>query len=291
MSIFNRSKYALAIAGAVIGSGMAHAATLSSDAYAARATVGALNLVSADAVVGQTSGSTPGAYNNTGTLASVNQSTNIGVSGLATLSDRITAGIADERASSNGTTTATGTITLAAPTVALNSTITLPIIGTTTTTLLGLSADAITSTSTVTNMGGVLTATGLSSIANLQFNGALAPLASIVALLGGTLNGSAAANSTFSLLGNTVVLTLNEQIRSSAADMLGIETNALHLSLNGYQLLGGGVLSGDFVLGHSAASISGAVPEPASSAMMIAGFGLVGAALRGTRRQPRTMLA
>ena len=38
-------------------------------------------------------------------------------------------------------------------------------------------------------------------------------------------------------------------------------------------------------------SLAGAVPEPANWALMIVGFGAVGAAMRGARRKPAATLA
>ena len=284
MSLLHRSKWVLAIAGALVGSGMARAATFSSSANAATARLAGVAIVSTDALSRQGSAG----YSQTGSAATLDLSGTLFSLLNTSLIGGVSGGLATTGVTSNGTTTASGTVTLAKPSIGFDSAITLPFLGTTVASLFGIDAGAITSTSTVTSMGGVLTATGLSSITNLQFSGLASPLA----LLVGNAYLNPAANLSFSL-GNTLSLTLNEQIRTATADSLGLETNALHLSLNGYQI-GGTALTGDVILGHSAARIAGvtaAVPEPASWALMVLGFGLIGGTLRGARRAARPMMA
>ncbi|MBO9580468.1 MAG: PEP-CTERM sorting domain-containing protein [Sphingobium sp.] len=65
-----------------------------------------------------------------------------------------------------------------------------------------------------------------------------------------------------------------------------MQTNAIHLSLMDY-LFDGKLLNGDVILGHSEASIKGyspAVPEPATWAMLIGGFALVGSCMRRSQK-------
>lgn len=152
-------------------------------------------------------------------------------------------------------------------------------------TLLGLSADTIRSTSAVGSAGG-LDATGSSTLAGLSLDG--------LGIAGLSIDGSLFVNPNANtvlvdILGLRIVL--NEQIRTGdGLSALGIETNALHISFDNF-LLGTNLLNGDVIAGHSQASITGyepaapAVPEPASWALMIAGFGLIGTALRRRHRR------
>ena len=83
----------------------------------------------------------------------------------------------------------------------------------------------------------------------------------------------------FSGVGLSIIL--NEQILSSG----GIETNAIHIAFNDFAL-GTGLKNGDIILAHTEAFATtgsggpGAVPEPATWAMMLIGFGAVGAGMR-----------
>ncbi|MDO6416905.1 PEPxxWA-CTERM sorting domain-containing protein [Sphingomonas sp. BIUV-7] len=83
--------------------------------------------------------------------------------------------------------------------------------------------------------------------------------------------------------GHRVVL--NEQIltenMSGDAFVRSLTTNALHIRFTGYAIPGS-ALSGDVIAGQSRVSVSTTadVPEPATWAMMMLGFGLIGATIR-----------
>jgi len=107
------------------------------------------------------------------------------------------------------------------------------------------------------------------------------------------------SNGTTTIAPNSVVwdqdgyrIVLNEQIftdeTTGGATVRSLTTNAYHVTFTNYI----GSLSGDVIAGQSRVSVTtaGEVPEPATWAMMIAGFGLIGAALRRPIR-PASALA
>ena len=152
-------------------------------------------------------------------------------------------------------------------------------------TTLGLTADTINSTTTVTRLGNSVLFTGTSVFKNLHLE------------LRSLLNFGLAANA--QVLPNTVLIdqlgiriVLNEQIVGGNGDTSqALTTNAINIRLNNY-LLGGRSLTGNLIVGNSYASIdiddaiipTPGVPEPAVWLQLIAGFGLTGAVLR--RRKP-----
>ena len=152
-------------------------------------------------------------------------------------------------------------------------------------TTLGLTADTINSTTTVTRLGNSVLFTGTSVFKNLHLE------------LRSLLNFGLAANA--QVLPNTVLIdqlgiriVLNEQIVGGNGDTSqALTTNAIDIRLNNY-LLGGRSLTGNLIVGNSYASIdiddaiipTPGVPEPAVWLQLIAGFGLTGAVLR--RRKP-----
>ncbi|MDY7574834.1 PEP-CTERM sorting domain-containing protein [Actimicrobium sp. CCI2.3] len=166
---------------------------------------------------------------------------------------------------------------------------------------LGLTADALQSTSQISLINGLLQGTNtLNSFANVSLD--LSSLISLTSLSlpGSSLNRSinlstiagatpvantTLGGSTGSLLASLgIMLTLNEQFNTctSLLTSCSVETNALHLIIDPAIA---GLAAVDLKLGHSyAAATVSAVPEPATYAMM--GLGLVGVML-GARRQRR----
>lgn len=228
----------------------------------------------ANATVAPVSGSAPAAYDQTGGAASIYQNFTLttGVTGTAT--QGLQTGIVFTEAKS-GSASSMGTVTLNNVNEALASKLPVDL---SLSTALGLTADTISSTTSAGMDGnGNLVGTGSSSLINLGLTGAALGALSV----NGTLYANPAANTVLlSLAGLTV--TLNEQLRAQTATSLSLQTNAVHIALSNYAM-GGKLVSGDIVLGHSEASVTGAVPEAGTWATMLMGFGATGYAMRRKR--------
>lgn len=142
-----------------------------------------------------------------------------------------------------------------------------------------LSIGAIGSTSTVTGMPGSFAAASTLTLTNLLLK------VNDVSML--NLSGPIAANTVYNynilLPGSGITLYLNEQSGSCGAAGCSIATNALHMNFVKSPVFGaalGGPVSGDIILAHTQANMVGAVPEPETWAMLLAGLGLVGFAAR-----------
>lgn len=155
----------------------------------------------------------------------------------------------------------------------------MPILGS----LLDISATTLTSTSTASNFGG-LVLTCSSEINNLTISG--------LALGGGpaiTVNASGLASTPvddilFNLGGLVIVSNYQTPIYDGAV-VDGIQTTALAIGFNNFAF-GGGLLNGIVLIADSGASVAGsptAVPEPATWAMMLTGFGMLGVVARRRR--------
>ena len=179
-------------------------------------------------------------------------------------------------------TEATATATIANLNAGIGLTATDPFIAS----LFGLSATTITSTSTA-NAGGL---TGTSSIEDLMLTGSAFSTAlgsATLADLYAAVTAGAAPNTTFTFDGLTIIL--NEQLFSGDS----ITTNAIDVRFNNFPL-GTGFKSGNLIFASTTASFPGArvgaVPEPATWAMMLLGFGAVGSAMRRSRRKNSKLL-
>ena len=263
------------------------ATSLSSEATAASAKITAASAVQANVTVAKASGSTPGNYNNTSTLANVNQNFMLVDGILVDAYQSLKANVISSQAYSNtpGNVSATGTTQITNAESKLYTTLFgIPTLS------LGITADAIGSTTTVGANSGGLFATGNATFTNLALSGSLFDALNLNANL---LFNPGPNTVVLALSGLTgISLILNEQIMTgNGTDTLGMTTNAVHLSFKDY-LFEGKLLNGDVILGQSKALISGyspAVPEPGTWAMMIAGFALVGSAMR--RRKTNVQFA
>lgn len=263
----------------------AHAVmTVDSSAYALSASLSAVNAVLVDiGPLAAAGGTAAPAYNDSAALATIDQQLQFAGLGLVSINQRLNTGVVTSSASSPYPVTPTGTATSAIAGVDIGletQVLFLPPL-----TILGLTADAITSTTSVSAVGG-LSATGATTIAGLDLTG--------LGLGGLFIDAALFVNPDpntvlLDLLGLRIVL--NEQTSwGDGVNSIGLATNALRITFDDF-LLGGRLVSGDVILGHSQASITdfvqqNAVPEPASWALMIMGFGLVGSAMRIRKARP-----
>jgi len=143
-----------------------------------------------------------------------------------------------------------------------------------------------------------LTATTIQSTSTASMSG----LAGSTIIEGLTITGSGLGGFTFSAAGNItpaantqlspafllalgVSIILNEQIVSGNS----ITTNAIHITFNDFLLADGGLKDGDIIVSSTTAAFTagqtGAVPEPATWAMMLIGFGAMGVSMRRRRQR------
>lgn len=255
------------------------APVLSSSANAASAHVSVANVVKANATLAPVSGTAAPDYADAAGLASINLSANLFGDLLLSTSAGVQTGIVTTSAES----AYPGSASAAANIVNARAGLYTSVLGAIPLTSLGISADAISSTTVAGIDGSGLFASGSSSIANLLISG------SILDTLG--LDLAAFSNPLPNTVGLSVLglkITFNEQLMEQTADSIFMATNAVHISLDDY-LFQGHLLNGDIILGHSQASVTGyvpsaAVPEPATWALMMAGFGLIGFSLRRRAR-------
>lgn len=216
-------------------------------------------------------GSSPPPYDTTNTVLSLDQNSVL-IAGPFGIGQHLEADVL--------TTNATGTASGAESTSTVNNFL-LSVAGLSN--LLSISATTIEAYSQANSLSG-LNASGTTTIEGLNLGGTL--LGSL--LLDGSLYVNPAPNTILLSLGGLSII-LNEQNQiGDGITSLGIETNAIHIDFNNF-VLGTGLVNGDIIVGHSQAWASvgertaGAVPEPATWAMMLLGFGMVGFAIRRGR--------
>jgi hypothetical protein len=284
---------AVASIGLAAGVPAAAVTTISTSAFAFSSTVRVASAVGVNVgPLAFTSGTASPAYDNSASVVSLDTNVGLGVVqvglGQVTAGLGIETGLLTSRSNANGSApgdTTAGTGRSQVNDLALDLFTRAGILPAITT--LGLSADTITSTTSVTLNGDNATLTGTSVFEDLD-----------VSLLG-LLNVDGAANAQFSpnfvlFDGIGLRIVLNEQIiGGNGTTFQSLTTNALRLSFDDF-LLGGRLLTGDVIVANSFASILidpvvgpplPAVPEPGIWAQMIIGFGLAGSALRSRRRR------
>lgn len=147
------------------------------------------------------------------------------------------------------------------------------------TSILSLTAGQVQSFTTVNKVGGVTTLSGQAILSNLNLSVLGAPILNLGS------NAQVAPNFVAYDQGGLKV-TLNQQFASNFDSTRVLITNAIGISFSNY-LLDGRSLSGSITVGQSLAefmdSSGDPVPEPASWAQMLAGFGFAGAAARHRR--------
>ncbi|WP_185965146.1 PEPxxWA-CTERM sorting domain-containing protein [Glacieibacterium frigidum] len=222
----------------------------------------------------QSSGSGTAAFTDNDSFAGVSERLNLGVANIVGVQQRVDTGLLLTSASSSlplqvGSARATvNDLSLRLGTVFLGNF----------TSLLSITSGEVISTSRVGANGGA-NASGFTSIAGLTISGA--------ALGGLVINGAAFVNPDpntvlLDVLGLRIILNEQTPIGTQSASSAGISTNAIRLIFDGFSI-GGGLLSGDVIIAHSEAQINDAitsVPEPATWAQMILGFGLIGLVAR-----------
>lgn len=266
------------------------AAVLASLAGPAQATLEisttARGLTSSVRVVGQpltfvgpiatVSGRTSPGYNLTGGVASFGTTVGLGtVLGIAATLG-INSGSIATAASANGTTPANTTMGSASATlnnlnIALStSTLGIP------TQVLGITATQVQSLTSGNRPVAAVTLSGQSIFTGLNINLAGVPIYTLGS------NQQVAPNFVvYDVAG--LRITLNQQFFSIYDNTRVLVTNAIGVRFTNY-LLDGRSLSGEIVAGQSLAEfMTDTVPEPASWAQLLAGFGLIGALARRRR--------
>ncbi|MBV9495001.1 MAG: carboxypeptidase regulatory-like domain-containing protein, partial [Acidobacteria bacterium] len=176
------------------------------------------------------SGTAPPAYSQNGTVASLGLSTSLtgGILSTGVINTHVEGQSgATPRAVAESTVNGVG--------------IALPV-------LLSLTADTVQATASVDVVNGVVTPHGSTLITNPHISGTLGT--------GLSISASPTPNTVLlNLLG--IRLVLNEQVITQTASSAAIEVNAIHLSISNTLLNLIGNISGDIVIGHTEASLSG----------------------------------
>ncbi len=258
----------------VLTSGPASASPIvGSYSTALAANLTALDLVNVSiGPIALASGVAPGPYNANTTLASLNVSGNLILGSLGT-----TTGVIVDTASSNYQPMLSGTATSTVNGLDMN--LSLALLGS----LLDVSATTLTSTSTASYFGSPLY-TGSSEIENLFISGTALGGPGIHVNAGGLA--ATPVNDILLNLGDIAIVANYQTPFYNGSQIDGIQTAALAIGFNNFAF-GTGLLSGEILIGDSAAAVTG-VPEPASWALMLTGFGLLGAAVRRRRALPAT---
>jgi uncharacterized membrane protein YczE len=229
--------------------------------------------------VAPVSGRTSPGYSLNNSVASLAASVGLGTVSGVTATLGLNSGAIATAASANGTTpfdTSSGSASAAVDNLDIG--LVTSLLGVPTS-ILSLTAEQVQSLTTVNKVGGVTTLSGQSILSNLNLNVLGAPIL--------TLGSNAQVAPNFVAFNqNGLKVTLNQQFASNFDNTRVLITNAIGISFTNY-LLDGRSLSGTITVGQSLAefmdSSGDPVPEPASWAQMLAGFGLAGAAARRRR--------
>jgi hypothetical protein len=273
----------LAGAGLIFTGSPAFAQSTSSSAYAVgvNETVAVPLIANVNVTVGPivpVSGTAPANYNVSGSLLTLSQTATLIGTPLLGIKQGLDTGLLTTNA--NGSASAAeATATVNNLSVGLDSTLLfIPL------EMLDISATTIQSYSQANSIGG-LDASGHTTIEGLSLGGSL--LGNL--LFDGSLFVNPDPNTVLlSLAGLSIIL--NEQIASGdGVTFSGISTNAIAVRFNNFAL-NTGLVNGAIIIGHTQASAwagpagpLNAVPEPATWAMMLLGFGAIGYAIRRQR--------
>jgi hypothetical protein len=241
------------------------ATTIFTGAYSASAVITVLDLLTATiGPVNPLAADAPPSYSYAQSLASLNVGASLAVADLG-----ISTGLLNVSVASPYTPTPTGTATSSINNLGVDLDASIL-------TLLDVSATTLSSTSSVSGVGGTLSAVGSSTIENLNVSGLLigAPI---------TLSGiiSPPVDDTIFNVGG-LAITLNYQNPlGNGVTSDGVLTIPLLISFNNF-VLGAGILNGDIGLAASGAEIdtTSPMPEPSAWVGMLLGVGLIGAAAR-----------
>lgn len=273
-------KQSLVLAAAcLLGAGSAQATT--EIATTARGLFSNVRVVGSSATLvgplAQVSGRTSPGYTLNGGLASSSNSVALGTVGGVSAALGLVTGAISTAASANGTTPANTTSGNASASVNdLAIALTTSLLGVPTN-VLSLTAGQVQSLSSITTAGGVATLTGSSLFSNLNL------VVGGISVFTLASNQQVAPNFVAYDAGGLQVV-LNQQFVSIFQNTRLIITNAVGINFTNY-LLDGRRLSGTVTVGQSLGEYVGnaPVPESATWAQMIAGFGLMGAAARRRR--------
>jgi hypothetical protein len=229
--------------------------------------------------VASVSGRTSPGYSLNNSAASLAASFGLGTVSGVTATLGLNSGAIATAASANGTTPLDTSSGSASATVNnLDIGLVTSLLGVPTS-ILSLTAGQVQSVTTVNKVGGVSTLSGQAMLSNLNLSVRGAPILTLGS------NAQVAPNFVAYDLGGLKV-TLNQQFASNFDSTRVLITNAIGISFTNY-LLDGRSLSGTITVGQSLVefmdSSGDPVPEPASWAQMLAGFGLAGAAARRRR--------
>jgi hypothetical protein len=254
------------------------ATTVASDSTALDVNLTVLGIISVNLPTAVASGTAAPAYNASNTLLSLNTTAGLSLGSLVTTaSDGPSTNAISDTASSTYPAVLSGTATSTVNGLSSNLALVSALVN-----LLSISATTLTSTSTAAKPAGTLNLTGTSEIENLTVTDGVVGLGgSTVTINAGALASTPVNDLILSAAGLNVYTNYQTPVINGGVTD-GINTAALAINLNNFAF-GTGLLSGSILFADSQASIvtpSAAVPEPASWAMMLVGFGLTGAAVR-----------
>ncbi len=224
--------------------------------------------------IASVSGRTSPGYNLTGSAASLAASVGLGtVSGITATLDLISGAIATA-ASADGTTPADTTTSNASAAVNNLAISLLTGNGGSTTSVLSLTANQVQSQTNANKLVGLSSQSVFTNLNLMILGGSILTLGS---------NVQVAPNFVAYDQGGLKV-TFNQQFASNFANTRVLITNAVGINFSNY-LLDGRRLNGGVVVGQSVVEYNSTapIPEPATWAQLLAGFGLAGAAARRRR--------